>query len=45
MSTMQFSVDHRGAALLGDPIVNKGTAFDAEERRVLALDGLPAADD
>ena len=40
MSTMQISVDQRGVALLQDPIVNKGTAFDAEERRALGLDGL-----
>ena len=40
MSTMQFSVDQRGVALLEDPIVNKGTAFDADERRALGLDGL-----
>ena len=37
---MQASVEQRGVALLQDPIVNKGTAFDAEERRALGLDGL-----
>ena len=40
MSTMQFSVDRQGVALLEDPIVNKGTAFYAEKRRALGLDGL-----
>ncbi|PYD46815.1 NAD-dependent malic enzyme [Novacetimonas pomaceti] len=30
----------RGAALLNDPAANKGTAFSAEERRVLDLEGL-----
>ena len=40
MSAMQVSVDQQGVAVLQDPIVNKGTAFDAEERRALALEGL-----
>ena len=40
MSTMQFSVDRQGVALLEDPIVNNGTAFDADKRRALGLDGL-----
>ncbi|MET8082239.1 NAD-dependent malic enzyme [Streptomyces sp. NPDC005303] len=30
----------RGAALLADPLLNKGTAFSAEERAELGLDGL-----
>ena len=40
MSTKQVGVDQRGVALLEDPIANKGTAFDAQERRALGLDGL-----
>ncbi|MDH6514767.1 malate dehydrogenase (oxaloacetate-decarboxylating) [Streptomyces sp. SAI-135] len=30
----------RGAALLADPLLNKGTAFSSEERAELGLDGL-----
>lgn len=30
----------RGAALLADPLRNKGTAFSSEERAELGLDGL-----
>ncbi len=30
----------RGAALLAQPLLNKGTAFSREERRTLGLDGL-----
>ncbi|MFI0508936.1 NAD-dependent malic enzyme [Streptomyces sp. WSLK1-5] len=30
----------RGAALLADPLLNKGTAFNAEERAEFGLDGL-----
>jgi len=30
----------RGAALLADPLLNKGTAFTADERAALGLDGL-----
>ena len=37
---MAFGVDQRGVALLEDPVANKGTAFDAGERRALGLDGL-----
>jgi malate dehydrogenase (oxaloacetate-decarboxylating)(NADP+) len=32
--------DLRGAALLNDPVENKGTAFTADERRRLGLEGL-----
>jgi malate dehydrogenase (oxaloacetate-decarboxylating)(NADP+) len=32
--------DARGTALLHDPRLNKGTAFTAEERRELGLEGL-----
>jgi len=34
------TVHARGAALLADPLTNKGTAFSAEERAALDLDGL-----
>jgi malate dehydrogenase (oxaloacetate-decarboxylating) len=38
---MRDDVHHaHGAALLGDPLANKGTAFDAEERQALELEGL-----
>jgi malate dehydrogenase (oxaloacetate-decarboxylating) len=37
---MGLGVDQRGVALLEDPIANQGTAFDAEDRRALGLDGL-----
>jgi len=30
----------RGSAILSDPLLNKGTAFTAEERELLQLDGL-----
>ncbi len=40
MSAMEVSAEQRGVALLEDPIANKGTAFGAEERRALGLDGL-----
>jgi malic enzyme len=30
----------RGAAVLGDPLINKGTAFSPAEREALGLDGL-----
>jgi malate dehydrogenase (oxaloacetate-decarboxylating) len=40
MSAMEFMAGQRGVALLEDPIASKGTAFDAEERRALGLDGL-----
>jgi len=30
----------RGSALLDDPVLNKGTAFDREERRALGLEPL-----
>jgi malate dehydrogenase (oxaloacetate-decarboxylating) len=30
----------RGSAVLGDPLLNKGTAFSIEERRLFGLDGL-----
>ncbi len=30
----------RGSAILSDPLLNKGTAFTAEEREILELDGL-----
>ena len=35
-----LAVDTRGAPLLRDPIVNKGTAFTAAERQALGLEGL-----
>ncbi|ANS70403.1 malate oxidoreductase [Streptomyces lincolnensis] len=34
------SAPARGAALLADPLLNKGTAFDPRERAELGLDGL-----
>jgi malate dehydrogenase (oxaloacetate-decarboxylating) len=40
MNAVEFRGGRRGAALLEDPIANKGTAFDAGERRALGLDGL-----
>jgi malate dehydrogenase (oxaloacetate-decarboxylating) len=40
MSATEFMAGQRGVALLEDPIASKGTAFDAEERRALGLDGL-----
>jgi malate dehydrogenase (oxaloacetate-decarboxylating) len=40
MSAMALRGSQRGVALLEDPIANKGTAFDAGERRALGLDGL-----
>ena len=40
MSTKQVGVDQHGMALLEDPVANKGTAFDEQERRALGLDGL-----
>src|SRR5450631_734349 len=33
-------VSARGAAVLTDPLTNKGTAFSADERKALHLDGL-----
>jgi len=33
-------VDGRGADLLRDPMLNKGTAFSAQERRTLGIEGL-----
>ena len=40
MSAGRLVVHARGAALLADPLTNKGTAFSAEERDALGLDGL-----
>jgi malate dehydrogenase (oxaloacetate-decarboxylating) len=40
MTTLGAIPHERGAALLDDPLRNKGTAFNAEERRALGLDGL-----
>ncbi|MEM7279661.1 MAG: NAD-dependent malic enzyme [Pseudomonadota bacterium] len=36
----QLRVDAMGPALLRDPLLNKGTAFTAEERRTFKLEGL-----
>ncbi len=36
----QLRVDATGPALLRDPLLNKGTAFTAEERRTFKLEGL-----
>ena len=36
----QKNLERSGVVLLDDPIANKGTAFDAEERRARGLDGL-----
>ena len=33
-------MDKKGYELLGDPFLNKGTAFSAEERAALGLTGL-----
>src|SRR5580765_1730114 len=38
--TPYVAVHTRGAAVLADPLVNKGTAFSAREREALHLDGL-----
>ena len=40
MSVDTVTVSARGAAVLADPLTNKGTAFSAQERDVLGLDGL-----
>jgi malate dehydrogenase (oxaloacetate-decarboxylating) len=40
MTMVEAGVHARGAALLADPLANKGTAFSGEERRQLGLDGL-----
>jgi malate dehydrogenase (oxaloacetate-decarboxylating) len=40
VTTSPQRVASSGFALLDDPIANKGTAFDADERRELGLDGL-----
>jgi malate dehydrogenase (oxaloacetate-decarboxylating) len=40
MNAMEARGARQGVALLEDPIASKGTAFDAEERRALGLDGL-----
>ena len=40
MSARPLVVRARGAAVLADPLINKGTAFSAEEREALDLDGL-----
>lgn len=36
----RLSSHHRGQSLLETPLLNKGTAFTYEERRILGLDGL-----
>jgi len=40
VSASPLVVHARGAALLADPLTNKGTGFSAEERDALGLDGL-----
>ena len=40
MSATAVRAGQRAITLLEDPIANKGTAFDAQERRALGLDGL-----
>jgi malate dehydrogenase (oxaloacetate-decarboxylating) len=40
MYAMEFGAGQRGVALLEDPIASQGTAFDAQERRALGLEGL-----
>lgn len=40
MSIVDARAHQRGAALLTDPLANKGTAFSPDERRELGLDGL-----
>jgi len=40
MTGQYIAVDARGAAVLADPLTNKGTAFTAAERDALHLDGL-----
>jgi len=40
MTRPYVAVHTRGAAVLADPLINKGTAFSAREREALHLDGL-----
>jgi malate dehydrogenase (oxaloacetate-decarboxylating) len=40
MSALGLGVGRRGVSLLEDPVANQGTAFSAEDRRALGLDGL-----
>jgi malate dehydrogenase (oxaloacetate-decarboxylating) len=40
MSIVDAPAHQRGAAVLADPLANKGTAFSPDERRELGLDGL-----
>jgi malate dehydrogenase (oxaloacetate-decarboxylating) len=40
MTHQQTALHARGAAVIADPLTNKGTAFTAEEREALHLDGL-----